>query len=894
MNPTEIADALEEIANAPFNADEFAFAFAEATGNAKATISKLRSGSYNKSKLPGGVLMNRKFYSLAANPGEVAAGLDALRSDKKTETHRPAILIATDGIEVSAEHPVSGETRHFPFRELHHHFGFFLPAAGMSRYKAAEENKVDVRASGLLAKLYDALLKKNPDWQGEERRHELNQFMTRLIFCMFAEDVGIFSDDQFSRLIFNHAGDNGVEAHIAIVQAFKAMSLPEGKRGDLPAWTSELRYVNGGLFTGRIDCPVFDRAAFNYLSDACGLDWQEINPDIFGSMIQSVADPELRSELGMHYTSVPNILKVLGPLFLDDLDADIEKAWDRSAGLLKALERISNIRVFDPACGSGNFLVVAYRELREREMRILERLAELTGETQTEMWSKVSLSNFYGIEITDFGAETAKLSLFIAEYQANSRFGDVFGATAPALPLRDGGNVVCDNALRVEWETVCPPPEGDEEVYIVGNPPFIGYSFQSKEQKEEIKNVFGQRVKDPTKLDYVLSWFFLACSYLQNRRVKSALVATNSVCQGRSVHGFWPAALGDHLEIGFAYRPFAWRNNATKNATVFCVIVGIQNKSPTPKSIFDGAVQRSASNINAYLLDGPDITVGSSKVSHFDLPEMVIGCTPRDGGFLILGAEEKEALIDAEPDTSRIIRKFVGSKELINGTERYCLVMRQQDAVQLGGMAEVARRINGVRDFRLASAKAATRRLAEEPYRFEYLYQGDWSQAILVPAVSSERRQFLPVDRAGRNVIPSNANFALYDAPDWCIALIASRLHLVWIGTVCGRLESRFRYSNTLGWNTFPVPKFTEDQLEQLSASARAILKTRYQHHPKTIAQLYDPDKMPDDLREVHRQNDELLETMYIGRPFKNDTERLEKLFKLYAARIEQLKKEAA
>jgi hypothetical protein len=397
MNPTEIADALEEIATAPFDAAEFPFVFAAATGNAKATISKLRSGAYNKSKASGGVLMNRKFYSLTTAPGGVAAGLAMLRSDKKTATHKPTILIVTDGDEVSAEHPASGETRHFNFNELHHHFGFLLPAAGMSRYEAAEENEVDVKAAGKLAKLYDALLKKNPDWKTEERRHELNQFMTRLIFCMFAEDVGIFPKDQFSRLIFTHAGDDGVEAHVAVIQAFTAMRLPENRRDDLPAWTAELRCVNGGLFEGGIDCPVFDRTAFRYLQDACRLDWQEINPDIFGSMIQSVADPEKRSELGMHYTSVPNILKVLGPLFLDSLDTDIEKTWERPAGLGRVLERIANIRVFDPACGSGNFLVVAYRELRAREMRVLERMGELTGDCQAEMWSKVRLSSFYQV-----------------------------------------------------------------------------------------------------------------------------------------------------------------------------------------------------------------------------------------------------------------------------------------------------------------------------------------------------------------------------------------------------------------------------------------------------------------------------------------------------------------
>ncbi|MEM1374406.1 MAG: DNA methyltransferase [Pseudomonadota bacterium] len=890
MNPTEIADALEEIATRPFDPVEFPFAFAAATGSPQATVSKLRSGTINKSKVPGAVLMNRKFYAVVTDPGGVDQGLAMIRSDKKTATHKPAILLATDGMDLSAENPLTGEALHIKLTDLHREFGFFLPAAGMSRYKAADENPVDIKATGRLAKLYDALLKDNPDWKTEGRRHDLNQLMTRLVFCMFAEDVGIFEDNLFSRLIFTHAGDDGEEAQLCLTQAFAAMNLPKGERGDLPDWTHAFPYVNGGLFADALEVPRFYRGAYRYLKDAAGLDWREINPDIFGSMIQSVADPSRRSELGMHYTSVPNILKVLGPLFLDDLDVQIEKAQTRKA-LQKVLDRIGGIRVFDPACGSGNFLVVAYRELRAREMAVLERLAEVDG-TQGAMFSNVRLDHFYGIEITDFAAETAKLALFIAEYQANARFADVFGSAAPALPLRDGGTIVCGNALRIDWEDVCPPPGDGEEVFIAGNPPFLGSTYQSKDQKDDLAFVFAEHVQNFAAFDFVAAWFFKASRYLPDKTGRAAFVATNSICQGYSVAALWPHVLLSGMEIFFAHKDFKWRNNASANAAVVCSIIGIQQRRSGPKTLFADGLTLEAANINAYLVAAPDVFVRTASRSIFELPFMDYGNKPADGGGLILTTDERNRILSAYPEAEPFILKYMGSQEVVRGEVRHCLWIERSKLIDAQGIPPISERIASVRAFRLASKKAPTRKMAEKPFEFDQIRVQPGKPSLFIPRVTSERRPYLPVDRVGADVVSSDLNNVLYDAPEWCLALIASRLHLVWIGTVCGKLKSDFRYSNTLGWNTFPVPRFSEEQLKELNASARAILKTRYGHHPKTIAQLYDPGNMPDDLRAVHKANDDLLETMYIGRPFRNDTERLERLFKLYAARIEKLKKE--
>lgn len=892
MNPTDIFEALETIAKAPFDPTEFGFSFAEATDNAQATVSKLRGGSLNRSDIEGGVLMNLKFHYAPADALGVKATLDALKGSKRTAKHKPAILIATDGETVAAEHWKSGERLHCAFSEIGDHFGFFLPAAGKDRYRPAEENPVDVKATGKLAKLYDALVKANPDWATDARRHDMNQFMTRLIFCMFAEDVGIFPENQFSRAIFTHAGDKGEEAHGVLISAFQAMNLPKNKRSDLPAWSHDLEYVNGGLFAGTIDAPRFDVIAFRYLREACDLDWREINPDIFGSMIQSVADPKARSELGMHYTSVPNIMKVLGPLFLDELDAEIDKAWDRPNGLRKVLDRMSAIRVFDPACGSGNFLVVAYRELRAREIRILRRLGEIEGQTQIQMWSQIPITNFYGIEITDFSAETAKLAMFIAEYQANAMFGEVFGREPAALPLKNGANICNANALRVAWDDVCPSTSG-YEVFIVGNPPFRGKAKQDKEQKADMDFVFKGKLKTYRSLDYVAPWYYLAADYIRRNGGACALVATSSICQGASVPTLWPSIIKGGVDIIFAHRPFKWRNNASRNAAVSCVIAGLSCNRRDARMIFDTNVSTSVRQINGYLIDSNVLSVSPSRKPINGLPEMTFGNMAYDDGGLVLSAEERAMAIAEDSASQKFIRPYVGSQEVVKGIERYCLWIKDSDL-------EVAMRIEFIRD-RIEQTKAnrekmedsAGKELALRPHAFREQKEAV-KQMVLVPRVTSERRTYLPVALVGRDVIANDNTQVIYDAPEWCVSVVASQIHRVWVLAICGQLESRIRYSKDLGWNTFPVPAFTESQLEALSQSARTILKTRYKHHPATIAELYDPDKMPEDLKAAHLANDELLESMYIGRPFKTDTERLEHLFKLYAAKVKKLKKEAA
>jgi len=721
MNPTEIYDALDALGKAPFNAAEFGYTFAEATDNAVATVKKLRTGTTNKSELPDGVLLAGKFHYVPAPPGEVVHVMDVIKTAKSTAKGKPAILVTTDGEMLAAEHPKSGETLHCAFTELGENFAFFFPAAGKERYRAAEENPVDIKATGKLAKLYDALLKRNPDWRTPARRHDMNLFMTRLIFCLFAEDVGIFPEGQFSKVLNSMSGERGEHAREMLVGAFAAMNLPKSERKMLPGWTAEFEYVNGGLFAGNIDTPEFDAVSLRYLRDACALDWKLINPDIFGSMIQSIADEGQRSELGMHYTSVPNIMKVIGPLFLDDLDATISKVWDRKKDLGEVLLRLSRIRVFDPACGSGNFLVVAYRQLRERETRVMQRLAELGGgdaTSQIAMFSGVSLGSFYGIEINDFAAETAKLALFIAEYQANSRLAEVIGRMPPLLPLRVGGHITCRNALQIEWENVCPPPNAGEEVFIAGNPPYKGSQDQSQEQKNDLEVAFGGAIASTRSCDYVTGWFMKARAYVRKHNAKAAYVTTNSIHQGRQVSTLWPAILGDDVDIFFARPSFQWSNLASKKAVVTVSIIGIARASNSIKKLFDNDLVTPCQLIGPYLVPNQPVVVAPVSAPLFLLTPMTNGSMPNDGGGLILTPAQAEALRSTVPQSATFIKKLVGSDDVIYDKHRYCLWISDDEVSVALQISEIKRRVALVRDHRLASTRPTTNSLAAVPHQF--------------------------------------------------------------------------------------------------------------------------------------------------------------------------------
>jgi very-short-patch-repair endonuclease len=680
-----------------------------------------------------------------------------------------------------------------------------------------------------------------------------------------------------------------------------APSPKEGEGGQEDPLTPLSRSGRG---VGGEGVPRFSKIARSYLLHIGNLDWKRINPDIFGSMIQAIADDEERGTLGMHYTSVPNILKVLNPLFLDDLRAQLEAAGDNARKLLNLRQRMAKIRVFDPACGSGNFLVIAYKEMRSLEAEINRRRGE--GDRKSE----IPLTNFRGIEIRHFAVEVARLALIIAEYQCDVLYRGQMLALAEFLPLKSDNWITCGNALRLDWLSLCPPTgkgvtvqredldlwqetrdeaeidfenEGGE-TYICGNPPYVGDKKQNKTQKSDIEFVMSGWTSKWRSLDYICGFIFKASEYLLKVIGSAGLVSTNSICQGQQVPYFWSLILGN-LDISFAHTSFKWSNLASHNAGVTVIIVGLAVKSTKQKQLYTEDTVRFVENISPYLIPSKSLIVEASRSSISGLHRMTLGNVPKENGNLLLTNNDLESIGLSNQDREILTRKVYGSSEFISSTQRYCLWINDDDLTLALSYSKIKERIDKVRTFRLASIDAALREMANKPHQFREMNIGR-NKIIIVPRVSSESRYYLPVGLLNKRSTITDAAYALYDADIFNIAILASRLHLVWIATVCGKLETRYRYSNTLGWNTFPVPTLTEQNKTDLTRCAEDILLAREHYFPATIADMYDRDRMDSEfplVRQAHERNDEIIERIYIGRRFKNDTERLEKLFEMYS-----------
>lgn len=910
MNAVEIEEAVSRLVEGPFDAEAFPWAFLEAFGNKETTVKRLQSGTTNQSDV-GGVLQKNNIHLKVCPEGEVTTTLSALRDSPATARHKAKFILATDGQSVEAENLADGETVTSEFSKLSDHFGFFLPLAGITTVKQIRENAFDIKATGRLNRLYIELLKDNPEWGTEQRREDMNHFMARLIFCFFAEDTGIFrGGNVFTGTIEKMSERDSSNTHEVIGEMFRSMNTPLNKRADekIRSWATEdngFPYVNGGLFAGSQDVPRFSKIARSYLLHVGSLDWTQINPDIFGSMIQAVADDEERGALGMHYTSVPNILKVLNPLFLDNLRAQLEAAKGNPVKLLNLRKRLARIRIFDPACGSGNFLVIAYKEMREIEAEI----NKLRGEADRK--SDIPKTNFRGIELRHFSCEIARLALIIAEYQCDVLYRGQSLALAEFLPLDSANWITCGNALRLDWLSICPPtgkgvknraedlfetPMDQSEIdfeneggetYICGNPPYLGSRNQSNDQKTDLKSVFGDKIDNWKSLDYVTAWFMKAAQYGINVKSSAAFVATNSICQGLQVPILWPLIYSTGNYIHFAYDSFKWSNLASYNAGVTVAIIGITNQQTKLKTIYSvgengNTTSKITSNINPYLTSAPNIFVEQLRCAPSQRPEMLFGNMPRDGGHLILTDAERNTAVRSDKRINEFIKFYIGSEEMIQGKIRYCLWISDSAVDHALKVPFIASRLQQVEKERAASSAASTRAFAKTPHRFVQIQGTAKLSTIAIAGVSSENREYLPVSLCSSNTIISNALFGIYDSPIWNMAIIASRLHLTWVAAVCGKLETRYRYSNTLGWNTFPIPTLTDQNKADLTRCAEDILLAREAHFPATIADLYDPEAMPTNLREAHERNDETLERIYIGRRFKNDTERLEKLFELY------------
>lgn len=904
MNAVEIEQAITDLAERPFDRANFPYSFLEAFGNKDATIKRLRAGATNKSDL-GGVLQTNHIHILTCDAGQVSHTLAALKASPATAKARARFILATDGIDFEAEELTGGEPPvACAFRDFPDHFGYFLPLAGITTVHEIAENAFDIRATSRLNRLYIQLLKDNPDWGTSERRHDMNQFMARLIFCFFAEDTDIFVGKRlFTDTIAKMSATDFSMTHEVIGTLFRAMNTSPAERdaSGLPRWAKAFPYVNGGLFSGSMDVPKFTKIARAYLLNIGNLDWTLINPDIFGSMIQAVAEDEERGALGMHYTSVPNILKVLNPLFLDDLRAKLAEAGDNPRTLLNLRKRMAKIRVFDPACGSGNFLVIAYKEMRAIEAELNERRGE------KDRRSEIPLTNFRGIELRDFPAEIARLALVIAEYQCDVRYRGQKLALAEFLPLRAENWITCHNALRLDWVSVCPPTgtgvklQADDlfnttltqaeidfaneggETYICGNPPYLGMKYQTKQQKDDLAAVFATVGFKYGHLDYVGGWFRIASEYLSRSPNSSfALVSTTSLFQGEQAEVVHRILKDFGLTIGWCHKDFSWSNQATNNAAVTCCIAGVyRTDDALRKRIYDGDSVRQVSHIGPYLVAMPDVVVTKRNDPLSALSPMLYGSMSNDNNEFTLSFDDYHKSIERNPDNSRLFLFSVGGREFINGLIRPSLYIEPDTHLSSLQMSEFEGVFARVKAHRNSSNREATKKLAATPMFFAERRQSS-ARKVFVPQILSERRHYVTAGYLDERTLPIAPHMQIVNGALWDLALLSSRLHHVWIATVCGKLKTDHRYSNTLGWNTFPVPALTDKNKSDLTRCAEDILIVREHHFPLTIADLYDPEKMPDDLRHAHERNDEVLERIYIGRLFKNDTERLEKLFELY------------
>lgn len=860
-----------------FNQDTFIYDLLLAYNLPKATVTRLQKGTANISKVPGEVSLKKKVFFKEIFNKDLHLGITELFDNVKNDQR---FLIVTDYRTLLAKDLKLNTTLDIKLVDLGKHYDFLLPLAGMEKAQLQNENPADIKAATKMAKLYDELRKDNPD-DSEEFLKRLNVFLTRLLFCFFAEDSDIFEDNQFTNAIASHTNQDGSDLNEYLDLLFKVLNTPNTEREqDIPKYLNDFPYVNGGLFSTSSFAPRFSRTTRKLIIESGSLDWAEINPDIFGSMFQAVNHADSRGSLGQHFTSVPNIMKVIEPLFLDDLYKDFERARGNKVKLNKLLYRLKNIKIFDPACGSGNFLIIAYKELRRLEMKIFKELGSLA-------LSEISLNQFYGIELDDFAHEVAILALWLTKHQMNVEFFREFGRTNPTLPLSQGGNIVQGNAIRLDWKKICRVESGSE-IYVVGNPPYLGARLQSDSQKKDISIVF-KDLKGANNLDYISCWFQKASNYINGINGHCAFVTTNSISQGEQVSILWPEILSESIEISFAHQSFRWENNAKANAGVTVVIIGLSNYSSRKKTIYSKDLNQAVDRINPYLVGGKTIYVYKRTKPLSQFPEMVFGSMPNDGGFLILTPEEQEELTKAYPESKQLIKRFMGAAEFIRGKNRYCLWINEDSKELALKISEVNHRIEKVRVFRENSKRAATRKLAQRPYAFGEIRFKE-NNSILVPSVGSSRRTYLPCGFLSKDTIVSNSAQVIYDANPLVFSILSSKMHIVWVKAVAGYLKTDYRYSNSLCYNTFPFPLVSNQRKEELTQTALGIISERSKYTEYSIAELYDPDNMPESLRKAHKTNDEAIERCYRNAPFQSDEERLEHLFKLYEKMIDDEK----
>ena len=757
------------------------------------------------------------------------------------------------------------------------------------------EMEVSMKAGEIVGKLYDAFVTQYDANDPQSLRY-LNILCVRLVFCLYAEDAGIFGKrDMFHDFLAHYQTE---DMRMALVQLFEVLNTPADKRSKyLNPSLAAFPYTNGGLFAEDIDIPQFTDELRDTLLQHASLDfdWSEISPTIFGGVFESTLNPETRRSGGMHYTSIENIHKVIDPLFYNDLRKTFDDCLEESnikkrMQQLHALQdKMAELRFFDPACGSGNFLTETYLSLRRLENEIIKQIYSVEQLNAFENPIKVNIHQFYGIEINDFAVTVATTALWISEAQMMAETEKIIHHDIDFLPLKSYANITEGNSLRIAWEEVCPKDELD---YIIGNPPFVGYSLQSKEQKADLLNIFvdekGKPYKTAGKIDYVAAWYYKAAQMMQNTNIHAALVSTNSITQGEQVAAIWkPLKEMFGVHIDFAYRTFRWDSEASLKAHVHCVIVGFSDV-PTNKLklLFDNGQVIEAKNINGYLIDSPDVFVESRTKALCDIPLMTKGSQPTDDGNLIIEADEYEDFITKEPNTNKFTRPFVGAQEFLNKKKRWCLWLVGASPSELKALPEVRKRVEAVREFRLKSKKEATRKKADMPTLFDER-RASTTEYIIVPRHSSENRKYIPMGFVNPNIIASDAVLTIPSATLYHFGILESNVHMAWMRAVCGRLKSDYRYSKDVVYNNFPWPSPTPEQQAKIEASAQAILDARALYPDSSLADLYDPTLMPKELLQAHRQNDRAVMAAYGFSTKMTESECVAELFKKYAEMVE-------
>ena len=899
----DIEERLLSLKIQAYPAEEIGYRLLYAFGKSEKDISRYKEGK-GILKTFDGLLIKGLFCYRPAISTRLDKELEYLKSDIQVLKAAPKIIAVSDGATILAYDLREKDTYENPINRLYCDFAFLYPLMDVERVHYVEESPADVKAAEKLAKLHDELRAYN-EFRSDSDLHDLNIFITRLLFCFFAEDTGIFENNLFTSSIIRFTKEDGSDLSQYLNDTFNIMNVSL-RHSDITSIVKQFPYVNGGLFSKHIQMPAMGAKARKIIIECGELDWKDINPDIFGSMIQAVVNPEERASMGMHYTSVPNIMKVINPLFLDDLRGEynhlnefyeqklrmknigalsINQFYDELKPIIKKcdalLKRMSRMKFFDPACGSGNFLIITYKCLRFLEMDILKLQQKCTpaGTILFVDNSVISLSQFYGIELLDFPHEVAMLSLWLAEHQMNTKLNENFGINTRALPLKNITQIVCGNACRIDWNEVC-PHSPEEEVFVFGNPPYLGSAWQDKMQKEDMSIVF-KGFKNYKNLDYIACWFYKCGKYILNTMAQFAFVSTNSICQGEQVSMLWEPMLSMNLHISFAHQSFKWSNNAKYNAGVYCIIVGISSLVNKDILLFSDNQVRSVEHLNGYLMPASDIAIGRLSEPIADLPHICKGSMARDDGNLLLDENEKAELIYKYPQLEQVIKPFIGGAEFMKGLKRYCFWITEEQYKTLGYIPELDSKLKKVSTFRAKSDAPSTQAYADRPYLFvQRTYKNE--DFVYIPQVSSEKRKYVPIGLFDKGIITSDKAFSVYNGGAYVFGIVSSLMHMIWFRTFGGRLEMRYSYSSNMCYNSFPFPKISKEKKREIEEAAENVLITREFYPERTLADLYDPEKMPQDLREAHSKLDDIVESCYPGYPFQNDEARLECLFKLY------------